>query len=161
MAFTMNPDAAPFIPGALAHVGGPALVAQGNAQAAPPAAGVIAYANRFNDKHLANPLTGSSAVDKGRWRDTNGYPTKWSTVFLDTYLEPIILAASVTKANGNHHHSITCHHAGETNFRLAQKNSKGSWKALPTSMFFCKICYTVSDVGGTRTVTLTHLETDF
>lgn len=165
----LNPNAKSFVPsflqpGAQPVVQGPPQVAA-PVQAAPvqPAVlpvpnAVVAYSSNFDSKHVDAALDASSAVAKGKTRAAN---VKYSTVFKQDYIEGLALAEAAGKGTGNYQFSVPCHQAPPGTFALAERTNKG-WKSIPIPMFFCKVLYKVAvGVGGARTVTLYHLETDF
>ncbi|MCB9917393.1 MAG: hypothetical protein H6832_03225 [Planctomycetes bacterium] len=170
----LNPNAKPFVPGAGVNAlePGPQPVVVPQPQVEPPAPvvaapeqdppadenSVIAYANNFADKHTREHIETSTAVVVGRSR---GPKVQFSTVFRKAYLEHQVLDNARGKATGNYSLSIACHSLGAGDFALAGRNNKGNWIAMKNPMFFCKVCYRVTSPAGQRTVTLTHIETDF
>lgn len=166
----LNPNAAPFVmpnaavPGAAPlvapapQIAAPAPAAPAPAPAPPPGA-VIAYANNFDAKHTVVAMTATAAANAGNAR---GGGVAYSTVFLRAFLLPLILNDAVGKLAGTYSHSIACHQAPPGSFQLAELTRGGTYRAIPTPMFFCKVVYRVTfGAGGGQIVTLAHIETDF
>ena len=148
VAQPLNPLAAPFVPANLAAPPPPP----------PPPAPVvgaganIAYANNFDTKHVVGAMAADSARTIGPQRGV-----AFSTVLLQGYVEPAILADALGRTAGNYTFTQLASTAGIANIQLAERRANGSYGTVALGMYFYTIHYTVNATA--TTVTMTHLAT--
>jgi hypothetical protein len=122
---------------------------------------LVTYSQNFTTNHLSNvDVVAGTAKQRGEARDP---VPPHNTVFKESYLRVLLLADVGAKADGEHWLAFQSPHPANGRISLATRRNAQAMDIEDTGLYFGRIKYELSTVGGSRRqrrVRAFHMETD-